>query len=39
MTMNKNKNITDEFELGVDWEYDNDGCQRSLSYKEKIYIK
>ena len=39
MTMNKNKNITDEFELGVDWEYDNDGGHIPLTDKAKKYIE
>ena len=35
--MNKNKNITDEFELGVDWEYDNDGGHIPLTDKARNY--
>ena len=37
--MNKNKNITDEFELGVDWEYDNDGGHIPLTDKAKNFDK
>jgi len=37
--ISKNKNITDEFILGVDWEYDNDGEHIPLTEKAKKYIE